>query len=186
MMSNNDENSKELYLSKDSRTGTPEGSTVMLDLNKLNRTKFNVFLQKVVDPASSNKDFLRSIKQGNTERLREDLRQHGLSLNRISTVLEFCNGSKEELAEKLGGNLENSGLDELTILFLATNGYGESVKENNTKSTPSKKPKTNPVDGDLDGDGDFDKDDLTIAARVMAKGRKLKRDKKKREMVTKK
>jgi len=33
------------------------------------------------------------------------------------------------------------------------------------------------VEGDLDGDGDFDKDDLKIAAKTLAKGRKRKANK---------
>lgn len=46
--------------------------------------------------------------------------------------------------------------------------------KNRYKIVGEKKPKKSKktISGDLDGDGDFDKDDLAIAGRTLAKGRK--------------
>ena len=49
---------------------------------------------------------------------------------------------------------------------------GDNVKSSEDKKEEVKPKSKKKVSGDLNGDGKFDKKDLSLAAKVMAKGRK--------------
>lgn len=51
---------------------------------------------------------------------------------------------------------------------------GKPVKKKEKKEVKKEEPEK--VEGDLDGDGDFDKDDLSIAAKTLRKGKKAKKE----------
>lgn len=107
------------YISKDSRTGYPEGKEVELSLEELNRTPFNVFMvseRKTKDEEEEKKEFVEKERLRAQEVLCENLLNKGLSFKRVELVVKKY-GSLSELLK----HVNKAGIDDLTDDFIKTN-----------------------------------------------------------------
>lgn len=84
-------------------------------------------------------------------------------------MIEYkCNASRLVLGSKIavyGEILTANDLKDHSIKSLLSAGWIVPVDDNKIINKPA--------GPDLDGDGDFDKDDVKIAAKALAKGKKL-------------
>jgi len=134
--------------SVDDRTGYKEGMIVELSLDELNSVPFNVFMVMMPEDSSG---ILESAVLQEKEKLKSLLLDNGLSSMRVARLVG--------LAGCIAGlkDVKSSDVDAHTWKVI------ESLNVEKV------------VVGDLDGDGVFDEDDLKLAGRVLAKGRKLKK-----------
>lgn len=104
--------SKTKYEVLDNRTGYNEGEIVELTLDELNNMPFNVHLRKI--EVIDEKEILEKKKvEEESDQLRQELSDKGLSQKRIEEVLKQAS-SKKELVEKK----DKIKIDDVTDDFL--------------------------------------------------------------------
>ena len=109
------------YESLDDRTGYKEGEIVELTAVELNNLPFNVKM-KQLEPIDDGKVLEEACKKASYNILHDELKDKGLSKNRIENVLV-----KYQSLSELIKNAKNAGIDDMTDEWILSE-YGSKSK----------------------------------------------------------